>query len=105
MPFQVTVGGSVLQLLASLLQLRGCKPSSTPLQQPDTNSCPQHLVSSCATTPQLAQDSNEDLQQEHLAACNVLCYNGEIFGGLHVPAGCSLILDPILGHHRGREPC
>ncbi|KAF5842503.1 hypothetical protein DUNSADRAFT_6747 [Dunaliella salina] len=82
----VKVGGSVLQLLASLLQLRGCKPSSTPLQIPDRGSCSQHHASSPATSP-LVQKSNEEVQQEHLDARNVLCYNGEIFGGLHVPAG------------------
>ena len=49
-------GGPILQLAASLLQLRGQLACRCPLQD---------------------------------AQGNVLCYNGEVFGGLHIPPGCN----------------
>ena len=56
---QLHVAGSILQLLASLLQLRGIQPilGCTPLVDKSTG--------------------------------NILCFNGEVIGGLHVPPGAN----------------
>jgi len=81
---QVKAGNSVLQLVASLLQLRGCHPSSTPLQHQDrqlSSSVQQCCEHSC----------NQQFDTDSPSAGSVLCYNGEIFGGLSVPPGTCTI--------------
>jgi hypothetical protein len=111
--FQVHVQSSMLQLLASLLQLRGSSPSpATPLVQQQSNPLPsQHAAPSLQAAPHqqlspIILPPSQPPPHSPAGIGNVLCYNGEVFGGLHIPQGrCFTIIHQSFMKSRSDSEC
>ncbi len=80
---QVQVGQALLDLAASLLQLRGDTPGVAPLVQDAARPLPQQQQQ-----PHGSAGGSGPPRIQHLAAHqSALLYNGEVFGGPDVPPG------------------